>query len=154
MRKVLSLFFAFCLMFTCCIAGVAACEHPEGAIQSPSPSITVEDLYDVSGEAMIFRNSKFDHKAMVSAFSENIVDCIPLTLMVDEEDRHVFFVLNYPIQEMYQDCFIIDADCNLIGNVECKYLLCTCGEYWYYVNITLAPGKYQDFQVVYLVWVE
>ena len=75
------------------------------------PSITVEDLYDVSGEAMLYRNSKFDHMAMVRAFSEDIVDCIPL-ILYPQEDRHIFFILNHPVPAMEYDCFIIDADGN------------------------------------------
>jgi hypothetical protein len=55
---------------------------------------------------------------------------------------------------MEYDCFIIDADGNLIGNAECKYLECSCGEWWYDVNLTIAPGKYQENQIVYLIWVE
>ena len=114
-----------------------------------------DSLYDVTGLAMIFRNSKFDHMAMVRAFSENIIDCIPLILYPQENDSHIFFTLTYPIPTMEEyDCFIIDADGYLIGNADCHYLECLCGEWWYDVNLTLAPGKYQTDQVVYLVWVD
>lgn len=102
---------------------------------------------------MLFHNSKFDYMSMVRAFSEDIVDCIPL-ILYPQEDRHIFFILNYPVPAMEYDCFIIDADGNLIGNAEYEYLECTCGEWWYDVNLTIAPGKYQENQVVYLIWVE
>lgn len=152
MRKVLSLFLSLCLALTPCIG--LACNHwAESSSADQVPSITVEDLYDVSGDATLFCNSKFDHMAMVRAFSEDIVDCIPLILH-PQEDRHIFFILNHPVPAMEYDCFIIDADGNLIGNAECKYLECICGEWWYDVNLTIAPGKYQENQIVYLIWVE
>ena len=158
MRKVLSLFLSLLLALTPCMA--QACQHtPSPAsgtevIASPVPSIALEDLYDITGSAYFFNNSKFDYISMIRSFSENIIDCIPIVLLVNEIYHDAYFTLSHPIAEMYYPCFIIDADCNLIGNVEYNYLVCTCGEWWYDVSITVAPGKYQPDQVVYLVWVE
>lgn len=131
-----------------------ACEEHSDIISSPVPSITIDDLCYVSGQADIPRNSKFDYFAMIRSFSDDIIDCIPLFLYPTENNRHIFFTLTYPVPEMEYDCFIIDADCNLIGNITCEYLLCTCGEWWYDINIILAPNKYELEQVVYLVWVK
>ena len=153
MNKLFSLFLALILILFPCVS--VACEHQTDTwVPSPAPSITVSDLYEVSGNASLVENSKFDYLAMIQTFSPDIVDCLPLTFWGIEEDRYVFFTLSYPVAEMNYDCFIIDADCNLIGNVTCDYMLCTCGEWWYDINIVLAPGKYQPNQVVYLVWVE
>lgn len=153
MNKLLSLFLALMFMLMPYIS--VACEHEtDTLVLSPVPSITISDLYAVSGNASIVDNPKFNYLAMIQTFSEDIVDCLPLIFWGTEDDRYVFFTLSYPVAEMNYDCFIIDADCNLIGNVTCDYMLCTCGEWWYDVNIVLAPGKYQPNQVVYLVWVE
>ena len=153
MRRILSLILALFLALMPTLS--LACECGNTYVPSPVPSITIDDLYDVTGLAMIFRNPKFDHMAMVRAFSEDIVDCIPLILYPQENDSHIFFTLTYPIPTMEEhDCFIIDADGDLIGNADCHYLECLCGEWWYDVNLTLAPGKYQTDQVVYLVWVD
>lgn len=153
MNKLLSLFLAFMFMLMPYVS--VACEHEtDTLVPSPVPSITINDLYEVSGNASIVDNPKFNYLAMIQTFSEDIVDCLPLIFWGTEDDRYVFFTLSYPVAEMNYDCFIIDADCNLIGNVMCDYMLCTCGEWWYDVNIVLAPGKYQPNQVVYLVWVE
>ena len=151
MYRILCLFLFLQLALAPCIG--LACEHQD-VIPSPVPSISVEDLCTVSGEADIFRNSKFDYLSMIRPFSDDIIDCIPLFLYPSEDDRYIFFTLTYPVPEMEYDCYIIDADCNLIGNITCKYLVCTCGEWWYDVNIVLAPNKYEPDQVVYLVWVK
>ena len=153
MNKLLSLFLALMFMLMPYISVACECET-DTFVLSPVPSITISDLYAVSGDASIVDNPKFNYVAMIQTFSEDIVDCLPLIFWGTEDDRYVFFTLSYPISEMDYDCFIIDADCNLIGNVTCDYMLCTCGEWWYDVNIILAPGKYQPNQVVYLVWVE
>ena len=151
MYKVVSIFLLLLLLLTPCF-GSACGEYTDTT--SIVPSITVDDLYYVYGEADIFRNSKFDYLSMIRPFSENIVDCVPLFLYPKDGSRHVFFTMGYPVPEFNYDCFIIDSECNLIGNVTCEYMLCTCGEWWYDVNIILAPGMYELEQVVYLVWVE
>lgn len=144
MNKLFSLFLALILILFPCVSMAYDTQ--------PSPSITVNDLYEVSGNASLVENPKFNYLAMIQEFSPNIIDCLPLTFW-DVEDRYVFFMLTYPVAEMDYDCFIIDADGNLVGNVTCDYMLCTCGEWWYDVTIVLAPGKYQPNQIVYLVWV-
>ena len=150
MYKIVGVFLLLLLLLTPCFG--SACE--ERTNESPVPLITDDDLYYVYGEADIFRNSKFDYFSMIRPFSKNIVDCIPLFLYPGENSHHVFFTLGYPVPELNYDCFIIDSECNLIGNITCEYMLCTCGEWWYDINIVLAPGMYESDQVVYLVWVK
>ena len=152
MRRILSFLLLLVLLLTPCIS--LACTDNMKINNAPIPSITTDGLYYVSGQADIFRTSNTDYLLTISSFSDDIVDCIPLFLYPSENSRHVFFTLTYPIPEMEYDCFIIDNECNLIGNVTYNYLLCTCGEWWYDINIVLAPNKYELDQIVYLIWVE
>ena len=153
MRKLFCVFLIFTLLLPSMGVACGDTTNPDGFVPSP----TIESLYSVGGPVEIFENSKFDYVSMLKgSFSENIIDCIPLIfILMDEESRSVQFDLAHPSPMMWAfDCFIVDADGNLIGNVTCEYLECTCGEWWYDVNVTAAPGKYQSQQVVYLVWVE
>lgn len=152
MRRILSFLLLLVLLLTPCIS--LACTGDVEIDDSLIPSITTDGLYYVSGQADIFRTSNTDYLLTISSFSDNIVDCIPLFLYPSENNRYVFFTLTHPVPEMKHDCFIIDNECNLIGNVTYNYLLCTCGEWWYNINIVLAPNKYELDQIVYLIWVE
>lgn len=135
------------------------CPHaPKGVIESPSPSITLEDLYATAGPVDIVWNSKFDYMAMVKPFAEErTVEVIPIIMwLVDSYETYgTFFWLQMPAQEMTCNCFIINSDCEIIGNVDYEYRECEyCGDWWYDVSIQVAPGHYEPESVVYLVWVE
>lgn len=156
MRKFVSLFLIFVFIVMPCIS--LACENStNGTEPTFVPSITLSDLYATSGPVDIFDNPKFDYRSMLRSFSENVVDCVPLILWTVDgvESRRVYFDLAHPNNDMESyDCFIINSSYDVIGNVTCEYCECTCGEWWYGINVMVAPGKYNPEQVIYLVWVE
>ena len=60
MNKLLSLFLAFMFMLMPYIS--VACEHEtDTLVPSSVPSITISDLYEVSGNASIVDNPKFNY---------------------------------------------------------------------------------------------
>lgn len=156
MRKVYCIFLAFIFVFSCLSPIIAFANENASNSEDFIPSPTIENLYAISGPADIFDNSKFDYLAMLKgSFSENIVECVPLTFWtLNEENRSERFNMSHPNADLWAyDCFIVDADGNIVGNVTCKYLECPYCEWWYDISVTMAPGKYVSTQVVYLVWV-
>lgn len=148
MKKFLLLLLALCFMFVSmkCVA----CEH---YTQSPEvewiPSVVLSDLYDISGDFSLVDDMELSYKA---GFSDNIIDYLPVIIWSSE--RHLTATMYYPEADMDYDFFIIDANYNVLGNAECLYLECTCGEWWYEINITLTPNACGSEQIAYLVWVE
>lgn len=135
MRKLISILLLLCLMP--CI-GIA-----EDFCPSPVPSPDTEEIE-------IFDNSKFGFMALIKPFSDNIVYATPVVL--NTKSRHLTYSIL--MEQVEGDCFLIDADCNLIGNVSTTYTICeTCSASWCKVDIILAPNKYEANQIVYLVWV-
>ena len=153
MRK---LFCIFLILF--CLSSTAIIAYSDSIkIDGFVPSPTVENLYAVAGPVDIFENSKFDYLSMIKgSFSDKVIECIPLTFWsLNENVRSERFNMTLPNADLWAyDCFIIDADGNILGNAVCKYFECPYCEWWYDVCITMAPGKYLENQVVYLVWVE
>lgn len=152
MRQLFCVFLVFMVLIPVMGTACGDTTSPDGFIPIPANS-----PYAVGGPVDIFENPKFDYMSMLKgSFSDKIIDCVPLVFWtLDDKDRSVQFDLAHPSPEMWiYDCFMVDSDGSIIGNVTCEYLECTCGEWWYDVNIIAAPGKYQPEQVVYLVWVE
>lgn len=136
MRKFISILLLLCLMPCVSLA--------ENFCSSPIPSPDVEE--EITG----FDNSKFGFMALIKPFSDNITYATPVVL--NAKSRHLTYSLL--MEQVEGDCFLIDAECNLIGNVSTSYSICeTCGASWCKVDITLAPNKYEANQIVYLVWV-
>ena len=152
MRQLFCVFLVFMVLVPTMGTAYGDTTSPDGFVPSPFNS-----SYAVGGPVDIFENPKFDYKSMLKgSFSDKIIDCVPLSFwFLGDENRSVQFDLAHPSPEMWlYDCFMVDANGDIIGNVTCEYLECLCGEWWYDINLTIAPGKYQSEQIVYLAWVE
>ena len=155
MRKIFCIF----LILSCLISTIVFAYCDSSSTEAFTPTHTIEELYVFSDSSFvdIIENSKFDYISMLKgSFSEKIIECVPLTFnSLNEEYRSERFNMAHPNIDLWAyDCFIVDADGNILGNVTCKYLECPYGEWWYDVFVTMAPGKYTSEQIAYLVWVE
>lgn len=154
MRYILSLFLSLILIVSPVLA--LACTpspvaSPELNSPSISPSITADALQDLFGAASIFKTSQFEAAIAIQNFSDNVIDYIPLMFYPDADSK-VKFTLYYP--EFDNNCFIIDVNGNVLGNVKYEHEICVCGDSMYNFVIEVAPDKNPLNEVVYLVWVE